>query len=88
MISRPYPRTAPCAINCRADGNQIGALIGPDLMQGICGYGDTLPEALRALADELEREVGETPESESIRRIELFSMNPEISEKIDRDRKL
>lgn len=57
-VKRPYPRTAPCAVNCRADGDQVGALIGSNIAEGVCGYGDTLPEALRSLADELEREVG------------------------------
>ena len=60
-VSRPYPRTAPCAINCRADGDQISAMIGPNPMEGVCGYGDDLPAALRDLADNLEREVGEEP---------------------------
>ena len=60
-VKRPYPRTAPCAVVCRADGDQVLALIGPNLMEGVYGYGDTLPDALRMLADELEREVGETP---------------------------
>jgi hypothetical protein len=61
QVTRPYPRTAPCLVNCRADGDQISALIGPDLATGVCGYGDDLPAALRALADNLEREVGEEP---------------------------
>jgi hypothetical protein len=38
-------------------------MIGPNPMEGVCGYGDTLPEALRNLANELEREVGEDPKT-------------------------
>jgi hypothetical protein len=64
-VRRPYPRTAPCAIECRCDGNQVYTLIGENCMEGAVGFGDTLPDALRNLADELEREVGQTPESES-----------------------
>ena len=60
-VKRPYPRTAPCAIECRCDGNQVYALIGKNQMDGACGFGDTLPDALRDLADELEREVGQIP---------------------------
>ena len=60
-VKRPYPRTAPYAINCRADGNKISALIGENLVEGVAGFGDDLPSALRDLADELEREVGEEP---------------------------
>jgi len=62
-VRRPYPRTAPCAVLCEADGDQIVAMIGPNPMEGVCGYGDTLPEALRNLANELEREVGEDPKT-------------------------
>lgn len=35
------------------DGNQIGALIGQDLVQGIAGFGISVPAALRDLADRL-----------------------------------
>lgn len=61
-VKRPYPRTAPCFVVCRGDGNQILALIGSNIMEGAAGFGDDLPSALRALADELEREVGQEPE--------------------------
>ena len=61
IVRRPYPRTAPCAVICRADGDQISALIGEDLQIGVCGFGDDLPSALRDLADQLEIEVGQTP---------------------------
>lgn len=56
-IKRPTMRTAPVAINCRGDGNQICALIGSDLHDGVAGFGDTLADALRSLADEIEKEV-------------------------------
>jgi ribosomal protein L37AE/L43A len=36
------------------DGNHVCALIGQDLVQGISGFGATVQEALRDLADELE----------------------------------
>jgi hypothetical protein len=65
VVKRPYPRTAPCFVCCRGDGNQILALIGEDLMSGVAGFGDDLPSALRALADELEREVGQEPQQSS-----------------------
>ena len=58
-VSRPYPRTAPCVIECRADGNQILSMIGRNIQEGVCGFGDDLPSALRALANALEAEVGE-----------------------------
>jgi hypothetical protein len=68
-VKRPMLRHPPCPINCRCDGNQVSAMIGPNPMEGCCGYGDNLPESLRNLADELEREVGQEPIStESIRR--------------------
>jgi len=57
-VKRPYMRTAPCAIECRGDGNQVYAQLGiGDPMTAPCGYGDTLADALRALADEIEAEV-------------------------------
>ena len=66
QVKRPYPRHPPCAIECRCDGNQVYAQIGSsrhlNLMETIIGYGDDLPSALRALADELEREVGQEPQ--------------------------
>ena len=61
-MNRPYPRHPPCAVECRCDGNQVYAAIGRDTgPTGCVGYGDDLPSALRALADELEREVGQEP---------------------------
>jgi len=33
------------------DGNKICARIGENLQEGVSGFGDTIPEALRNLAD-------------------------------------
>ena len=33
------------------EGHKIMALAGPDLQEGIGGFGDTIPQALRDLAD-------------------------------------
>jgi len=60
-VKRPELRHPPVAINCRCDGNKVCALIGSNLQEGVSGFGDNLPDALRDLADELEREVGEHP---------------------------
>ena len=38
------------------DENGIIALIGHNLQEGIAGYGNTVPEALRSLADAIARE--------------------------------
>jgi hypothetical protein len=57
-VSRPTSRTAPVAISCRGDGSQILALIGSNIEEGIAGFGDSLPDALRDLAKHLEMEVG------------------------------
>jgi hypothetical protein len=46
------------------DGNAIIALIGPDLQTGIAGSGNTAPEALRDLANAIEREKRPLPELE------------------------
>lgn len=37
------------------DGNQMAAQIGPDWVQGIAGFGDTVADALRDLADWFEK---------------------------------
>jgi hypothetical protein len=58
-VKRPYMRTAPVAIECRCDGSKVYALIGPNYAEGVVGFGDTLPDALRHLADEIEAEVGQ-----------------------------
>jgi hypothetical protein len=62
-VKRPYMRHPPCAVECRCDGNQVYALIGEDYMTGCVGFGDTLADALRALADEIEKEVEVTAPS-------------------------
>jgi hypothetical protein len=59
-VKRPFMRHPPCSIECRCDGDQVYALMGTrDTMtpDSAIGYGDTLPDALRALADEVEKEV-------------------------------
>jgi len=59
-MKRPILRTAPCAVVCRGDGSAIGAIIDVDKWPhggGVAGFGDTLPDALRSLADEIEKEV-------------------------------
>ena len=38
------------------DGNQICALVGPDLVMGVSGCGDAVLDALRDLADKLVKE--------------------------------
>ena len=38
------------------DGNQIGALVGSNLVEGVSGWGDNVHEALRDLTDNLVRE--------------------------------
>ena len=57
-MKRPFLRHPPLAIETRCDGNQVGAYIGGDPHTGCWAFGDTLPDALRALADTLEDEVG------------------------------
>ena len=60
---RPYMRHPPCAVECRCDGSQVYAAIGsPDAAirgeaGGVIGFGDMLADALRSLADEIEKEV-------------------------------
>ncbi len=56
-VKRPFMRTAPCAVECRCDGDKVYALIGRDCMSGVVGFGDTLADALRSLANEIEKEV-------------------------------
>ena len=62
-VKRPEMRSVPCAIECRGDGKAVYACIGDPgkALQGESGliaFGDTLADALRALAIEIEREVG------------------------------
>jgi len=42
------------SVTLMRDGNQIVALLGPDLQAGIGGFGDTVAEALRDLAAQME----------------------------------
>jgi len=77
IIKRPMMRTAPCAVVCRGDGASIGAIIDPAKWPhggGVAGFGDTLPDALRDLATEIEKEVnydskGANPQFNSYLRI-------------------
>jgi hypothetical protein len=60
-------RSVPCAVECRGDGKAVYACIGDrsdamtEQIRSVIGFGDTLPDALRALADEIEKEVGVDP---------------------------
>ncbi|MFZ1074783.1 MAG: hypothetical protein WAN50_00185 [Minisyncoccia bacterium] len=65
-------RSAPCAVVCRGDGASVSAIINPAQWpegDSVAGFGDTLADALRSLADEIERECEvtgtdeETPEN-------------------------
>jgi hypothetical protein len=38
------------------DGNRVCALVGPDLVAGAAGFGDSVHDALRELADNLVQE--------------------------------
>jgi hypothetical protein len=42
-------------VSLYTDGKEICAMIGPDPVAGICGYGASVHEALRDLADSLVR---------------------------------
>ena len=39
------------------DGDKWGAVLGKNLVDGFAGFGNSVPQALRALADDLERRV-------------------------------
>ena len=56
-VKRPTMRHPPCTVLCRCDGDQVYTLIGPDPVVGVIGFGDTLAESLRNLADALEEEL-------------------------------
>lgn len=62
-VKRPYMRSVPCAVECRADGKAVYAAIGNvdgairGESSGVIGFGNTLPDALRSLADAIEKEV-------------------------------
>jgi hypothetical protein len=55
-------RSGSVTVQLIRDGNAIGAVIGPDLQVGISGWGATASEALRELADAIERENWPLPE--------------------------
>lgn len=58
-VKRPYMRTGPCAVLCRGDGSAMSAIINPAQWphgDSVAGFGDTLPDALRDLANAIERE--------------------------------
>jgi hypothetical protein len=38
------------------DGNQLSAMVGPNLVEGVPGFGDAVHDALRELADNLVKE--------------------------------
>jgi hypothetical protein len=42
-------------IEITIDGNQYCAILGTDLQVGLGGFGDTIPDALRDLANAMER---------------------------------
>src|ERR1700730_12878540 len=48
LIGRTYQSNT---VNLSTDGEEICAMIGPDPVQGIAGYGASVHEALRDLAD-------------------------------------
>jgi predicted RNase H-like HicB family nuclease len=76
-VKRPYMRHPPCAIECRCDGNQVYALIGKDYMEGCVGFGDTLADALRDLANAIEREVTVvSSETDSVLESQSGSLSP------------
>jgi hypothetical protein len=58
MDSKPVfaPGTPVEWIGVVREGYKIMAMVGPDLQQGLGGFGDTIPEALRDLAEQVEKE--------------------------------
>lgn len=54
---RPSKRQQPLTIEVTQDGNKVAALIGENLQEGVAGFGDTLADALRDLAENLEKQV-------------------------------
>ena len=50
LIGRTYQSNT---VNLSTDGKEICAMIGPDPVQGIAGYGASVHDALRDLADNL-----------------------------------
>jgi hypothetical protein len=56
VIEFKKPGVTSATVTLMRDGNQIVALLGPDLQAGIGGFGDTAAEALRDLARQMEFE--------------------------------
>jgi hypothetical protein len=50
LIGRTYPSNT---VKLYTDGKEICAMIGPDPVQGISGYGASVHDALRDLAENL-----------------------------------
>lgn len=48
---------AESVVSISLDGNQWCTLLGEDLQQGVAGFGDTIPESLRNLADIIEKQI-------------------------------
>ena len=48
--------SASATVALMRDGNQIVAMLGPDIQAGICGFGDTAIEAMKDLAAQMECE--------------------------------
>jgi hypothetical protein len=69
------------------DGNLVSALIGEDLVVGVSGFGDTIPAALRELAENLIREAvwieipdQEMPDLLQIRELENTTISTDVME--------
>ena len=56
VIEFKRPGIVSATVTIMRDGNQVAALLGPDLQAGIGGFGDTAIEALRDLAAQMEFE--------------------------------
>jgi len=63
VIEFKKPGVTSETVTLMRDGNQIVALLGPDLQAGIGGFGDTAVEALRDLAGPMEFEITVCPVS-------------------------
>jgi hypothetical protein len=61
VIEFKKPGVTSETVTLMRDGNQIVALLGPDLQAGIGGFGDTAAEALRDLAGQMEFESHRLP---------------------------
>lgn len=44
----------PCEVSCFQDGNLVCCMIGDNLQEGVAGFGDTVSEALKDLANNIE----------------------------------